>query len=277
VTSEQLMSAIVSKVPIVDIRDVEDFNALHLKSSANIPWQQYFERLSELPDPAKDFIIVANDEQVLDVELMLESRRHKPSLIISWQTILNKGLHSEVMSTGCSCTQLWSANPLLSEFLLDFTMEQPKPVYIDLGCGAGRELVHMAQHGFRAIGYDRMPDCKQRAQSLAASSETLVEVLQEDIEADSFNPELQAHVISVFRFLHRPLLKKIDSWLTPKGFIVYQTFMQGCEKLGSPKNPNYLLKPNELADTFSNFDIKVNRIDYLADGRPMQSFIAQKR
>jgi tellurite methyltransferase len=275
-TAKNLDSLIESNLPIVDVRSEDCFKKLHLKSSANIPWHTYFSRLSELPDPAKDFIIVADDLQVAIVKHTLESRRHKPSQVVSWQDIQKLKLSPDNYSSGCACNELWSANPLLSEFLKIAPPKKTNPLYIDLACGAGRELVYMAQQGFQAIGYDRMPDCGARALSLAAPSKSSVEVNQDDIEHENFQIQKQADVISVFRFLHRPLLNKIDAWLAPQGYIVYQTFMQGCEKFGSPKNPNFLLKPNELATRFSTFDIKVNRVDYLPDGRPMQSFIAKK-
>jgi hypothetical protein len=71
-------------------------------------------------------------------------------------------------------------------------------------------------------------------------------------------------------------MSKIKSLLAPGGMIAYHTFMQGCEKIGSPRNPNYLLKPNELAETFDEFIVLQNEVSHLSDGRPVANFVARK-
>jgi hypothetical protein len=65
--------------------------------------------------------------------------------------------------------------------------------------------------------------------------------------------------------------------IRPGGLVVVQTFVEGVEAFGSPKNPNFILKRGELAKTFSDFTIIVDKIDTLKDGRPVSSFIAQKK
>ena len=65
--------------------------------------------------------------------------------------------------------------------------------------------------------------------------------------------------------------------------MVFQAFSEGVQAFGSPKNPNYIVQPGEFAEIFTNskkeneFEIIVDRIDRLDDGRPVASFIAKKR
>jgi hypothetical protein len=51
--------------------------------------------------------------------------------------------------------------------------------------------------------------------------------------------------------------------------------MQGAEQFGSPRNPNFLLKPNELAQIFAGSEIWLDDVEYLDDGRPVSAFICR--
>ena len=83
-------------------------------------------------------------------------------------------------------------------------------------------------------------------------------------------------MITVVRYLNRDLFDQIDAAISPGGYIVYQTFVTGAEAYGSPKNPNFILQFDELSKVFSGYQIIVDRIDELKDGRPVASFVAQK-
>ena len=57
-------------------------------------------------------------------------------------------------------------------------------------------------------------------------------------------------VIIVVNYLYRPKIEKLINLLKKNGILFYETFSQGNEKYGSPKNPNFLLKNRELLDIF---------------------------
>ena len=62
-------------------------------------------------------------------------------------------------------------------------------------------------------------------------------------------------VVAVFNYLHRPLIPILKKSVRSGGIIVYKTFTVDQVRFGSgPKNPNYLLKPQELSNLFSDFD-----------------------
>jgi tellurite methyltransferase len=75
----------------------------------------------------------------------------------------------------------------------------------------------------------------------------------------------------VFNFLHRPLFRDIKDGLKPGGVVVYQTYLEEQLKFGKPRNPAHLLKPGELAQVFSEFEIlRVNeRVDSAVPGGPL--------
>ncbi len=262
--------------PIVDIRDDTAFKSGHIQGSANIPWPQYFDRLFELPDPAAPFVICLEPQQLEPVVAVLKEKRHQPQALVVWQADIGLRFPTAI-ATGSSCVTLWQANPLLTEFADRFETRMSGRNYLDLACGAGREIVYMARRGWQAQGIDYIASSQQRAQQLAQGAQVSIDYVIDDIEADSFELPSQPDLVSVFRFLYRPLLPKLAHWMQPGGVVIYQTFMQGCERFGSPKNPNFLLKPGELAQVFDSWDIWLNRVDHLPDGRPVNSFIAQKQ
>jgi SAM-dependent methyltransferase len=135
-------------------------------------------------------------------------------------------------------------------------------------------------HGWQMTGIDYIPAALQRAQQLAASQQVLIgtECLDLETGADPFTHYAngQFGLITVARYLHRPLFPWMQRLLKPGGILIYQTFMQGAEQFGSPRNPNYLLKPGELAGVFADTEILLDVVETLADGRPVSAFICRK-
>ena len=54
--------------------------------------------------------------------------------------------------------------------------------------------------------------------------------------------------VIVTNYLFRPLLPKLIRSLDRGGLLIYETFMVGNELFGSPRNPDFLLRENELLD-----------------------------
>ena len=54
-------------------------------------------------------------------------------------------------------------------------------------------------------------------------------------------------LIVVTNYLHRPILPDILGALAPRGLLLYETFALGNERFGKPSNPDFLLRPGELA------------------------------
>lgn len=70
-----------------------------------------------------------------------------------------------------------------------------------------------------------------------------------DLEADPW-PYAQERFegIVVTNYLHRPLFPRLFDALAPGGVLVYETFMEGNERFGRPRNPAFLLREGELLE-----------------------------
>jgi SAM-dependent methyltransferase len=113
---------------------------------------------------------------------------------------------------------------------------------LDVACGHGRHLRHLASLGFAVVGVDR------DAEALAALGGLRgVEVRVADIEGGPwpFSPEDFDGVV-VTNYLHRPVFPHLVGALRDGGVLIYETFAAGNERYGRPANPDFLLEPGEL-------------------------------
>lgn len=93
--------------------------------------------------------------------------------------------------------------------------------------------------GVKAV--DRDPDQQPDAPGLTK--------VKADLESGGPWPlgEQRFDLIVVTNYLHRPILSDIVGALSPGGLLLYETFALGNERFGKPSNPDFLLRPGELA------------------------------
>ena len=62
-------------------------------------------------------------------------------------------------------------------------------------------------------------------------------------------------IIVVTNFLNRLIFKKYKRVIKKNGYLIYETFGEGHEKFGRPKNKDYLLKKDELLKLTKNMSL----------------------
>ena len=83
--------------------------------------------------------------------------------------------------------------------------------------------------------------------------------------------------IICFNYLQRSLIPQIKAGLRPAGIVVYETYIvEQAELFGKPRNPDYLLKHNELLKMFSDFRCLRYREGVINNQKAIASIIAQK-
>lgn len=126
---------------------------------------------------------------------------------------------------------------------------------LDLACGNGRHALAAAALGLDVLAVDRNPE------SLAVLADALAgrtlpgRVETAVIDLESAEPPVLHRApfaaILVFRYLHRPLARQIESWLAPGGLLLYETFTTAQRALGwGPSRDAFLLAPGELPKLF---------------------------
>jgi len=114
---------------------------------------------------------------------------------------------------------------------------------LDLAAGSGRHTRYFNRLGRPVLAVDR--DVSGLA-DLRTQPE--IEIRQIDLETSDpwpFSGRLFAGII-VTNYLYRPLLSFLGEALLPGGVLIYETFAEGNERFGRPRNPDFLLKPGEL-------------------------------
>ena len=270
---------------LIDCRSQEAFIAGHIAGATSLPAEELFLRMHELPQRHIPLRLCGDTQNLAKARQFLLERSFALLEDIAWSDNLAISLRGqELFETGIHSVPLWQPSPLLKTFIDDILPLHPAASMkgLDIACGSGRDTVYMAQQGWNMLGVDNSEDALQRCQSLAHYTGVNINTLLLDLEKNSLHPVapgLQTGsfgLVMVFRYLHRPLLPWLQSLLAPGGFLIYQTFMQGCEKIGSPRNPRFLLEPGELATRFSTLDILQDTVSYLHDGRPVSAFVARK-
>ena len=121
---------------------------------------------------------------------------------------------------------------------------------LDLAAGNGRHSRLLLESGFAVCAADR------EVSALTPLAESGCAVRQVDLETgDAWPLGVGFDAIVVTNYLHRPLLPGIRQALAPGGVLIYETFAQGNERFGRPRNPDFLLRPGELLDAFAMLTI----------------------
>lgn len=152
-------------------------------------------------------------------------------------------------------------SPLIGKYLKQLTSlsaDKQAPV-LDLACGSGRNGLYLVENGISVTFADINPDAIEQVQqhSSVVKNKQCTNFWSIDFEQESETPLLGKSfaAIMVFRYLHRPLFEQIKEAILPNGIIIYETFTTEQVQFGRPKNPDFLLKPDELLDIFSGWEI----------------------
>jgi len=129
-------------------------------------------------------------------------------------------------------------------------LTRPGGRVLDLAAGAGRHTRLLLDMGFRVTAVDR--DIEE-LQLLAGPDCDVVAI---DLETGAPWPLGGGYDgIVVTNYLHRPLFPAIRAALAEGGALIYETFAAGNERLGRPRNPDFLLRPGKLLAAFADLTI----------------------
>lgn len=116
---------------------------------------------------------------------------------------------------------------------------------LDVAAGHGRHARALLEQGYAVTAVD--------IDMSALADQQNLKRIEIDLEAGAW-PLLPSSFdgIVMTNYLHRPHLPHLIETLAPGGVLLIETFGEGNERLGRPRNPDFLLKPGELLDAFSD-------------------------
>ena len=129
--------------------------------------------------------------------------------------------------------------------------QKRKYIVLDLACGFGKNSVFLAKNFCTVISADI------DLVSLKSFHSTSILKIQSDLEKVMAWPfaEKVFDIVVVTNFLNRKIFKNIENSIKKNGYLIYETFGEGQEKFGRPKNKKFLLKKNELLTLTKNLQL----------------------
>ena len=116
---------------------------------------------------------------------------------------------------------------------------------LDLACGGGRHGRLMLECGHKVTFVDA--DIAALGDLTGHPDATIIEA---DLETGGDWPlgSQQFDGVVVTNYLWRPILPDIIGAVAPGGVLIYETFAEGNEAFGRPRNPDFILRSGELLE-----------------------------
>lgn len=137
------------------------------------------------------------------------------------------------------------ASPWITRFA---SLIRPGGRVLDVAAGHGRHTRYLLGEGYAVTAVDidvsGLSDLKEQGDLTVRDTD--LEDGAWPFPADTFDGVVMTN------YLHRPHFPLLADALTRGGVLLIETFGEGNEKLGRPRNPNFLLRPGELLSAFAD-------------------------
>ncbi len=174
-------------------------------------------------------------------------------------------------------TEDYSPSKEPSRLLVQLLPLLPKGRALDIACGEGRNAIFLAKSGYDVDAVDISTVALERVAEAAKLAGVKVNPVQADLE----NYEIPAgtyDLIINFNYLQRSLVPAIKMGIKKGGAVIFETYTLEQQAIGHPKNPEFLLNPNELLHLFSDLHILFYREGvYDEGGKKATASLAGKR
>jgi len=166
-----------------------------------------------------------------------------------------------------------------AQFLRENVYRLPRGKALDIAMGTGRNAIFLASQGYEVDAIDSSEVAVEKVRSFAQKESLSINATQADLSNYQIAEETYDVIIN-FYFLERSLISQIKGALKPGGMLLFETYTVEQPRYGRPHNPAYLLKPNELLNSFMDFHIIYyhERVDkQQKETKAIASLLAQKR
>ncbi|KAK9766556.1 hypothetical protein K7432_004280 [Basidiobolus ranarum] len=297
---------------VLDLRTREEFAEIHIKDSTCIPFGELKKRWFELPHRLSPFTaILPKDTEGVLYKLrewtISDTFTDSPEF---WQVAKELDLTTEDEKT--STKLLFKPCPFLEEMIEEVETKLvkrklaesdhvPTLSCCDVGCGSGRDVAWLCSRpnaNWEAHAVDSWRGSLDRTRQLAISlnisekittcgakfnsSGAVKPISSNNTEYTHQETEFlsnQFDLVICIRFLERSSFDILDSLVAPGGFLLYSTFVDGVIEFEKPFGENHRLVLGELKARFGEsqgYNVLCDKIEYIEDGRPVNSFLAQK-
>lgn len=151
-------------------------------------------------------------------------------------------------------TGAYSARPWPTPLLTEWIDRLPRGRALDVACGAGRNSLFLAEHGYAVDGIDISTVALDRARAAAAERGLEASFIAMDLETE-LPSNCRYDLIVMVRYTHPALVADLVELLDDGGYLLCEEHLRTpCTVIG-PTNPAYRMEPNELLNLASGLRV----------------------
>lgn len=144
-----------------------------------------------------------------------------------------------------------------ARFLIEHIDKLPRGKALCLAAGEGRNAVYLAQQGYQVLAVDISAKGLEKTRLLATARGVSVKTQVADLKTYDLGQN-QWDLITDFYYHEPSIYPRIMPALKPGGVFILENFSVDQPRTGrfGPKQPEHLVKPNELLNLFSDHRIR---------------------
>lgn len=120
---------------------------------------------------------------------------------------------------------------------------------LDIACGTGRNTHFLAEKGFVVDAVDLSDYALSQIQDVKTINKI-------EADLDSYNLSFNKYDLIInINYLNRRFFPQIKESLRKDGVVIFETFIVAHGDFNNPKNPEFLLRENELLHAFIGLNI----------------------
>jgi SAM-dependent methyltransferase len=128
---------------------------------------------------------------------------------------------------------------------------------LDIACGAGRNALFLAAHGFEVSALDISSVALERGRRDAAARGLAIDWRHGDLDddPDAVLPQGHFDLIVWVRYIHRTLMPQVLARLDAGGVLLCEQHLRTTADVAGPTSATFRLEPGELARSAAGLDI----------------------
>jgi SAM-dependent methyltransferase len=166
-----------------------------------------------------------------------------------------------------------------SALLAEWIDRIPRGRALDVACGAGRNALFLAGHGFKVDAIVISAEALARARKQAQQNELNINWIEYDLD-EPLTLDCQYALILIIRYVNLPLIRRLKRNLAPGGFLLCEEHLVSDADVIGPSNNAFRVEPGALGRLAR--DLRIHLLEEAVvddpDNRPaaLARLVAQK-